>query len=61
MAGYQAKFPGLGRGLREVKQGPCGGSEVCPGTRQNFPGLGRGLREVKQGPCEGSEVCLVQE
>jgi len=34
--------------LRDAKQGPCGGSEVCPGTRQNFPGLGRGLREAKR-------------
>ena len=32
--------------LREAKQGPCGGSEVGPGTKQHFPGLGRGLREA---------------
>ena len=43
-----SKLPSLGRGLRRPEQGPCGGSEVCSGTRQNFPGLGRGLRGPEQ-------------
>ena len=43
--------------LRNGKQGPCGGSEVWPGTRINFLGLGRGLRGGKQAPVWVYAIC----
>ena len=43
-AGYQADFPGLGRGLRGASGTPAKYAEY----QADFLGLGRGLRSLKQ-------------